>query len=148
MSILRLARYAVTAAVAATLAAGSSGCHDTVTGPHLSATPAPAPTATPIPGSIVGNWIGTSAGCGTGPANATFQQAGSTVTGTMSGGSGLCGFETANFNGTISGGDVSGSAVGPDGHATVTGTLSGTTLVLKVRGFDIDAPEIDLNLHR
>ena len=139
--------------IAATiLAAASGGCNkDNLTGPALAATPTLAPAPTPIPANIEGSWTGTSrgraTGCNVGTASATFQQAGQKVTGTLNA-SGYCGFANLAFEGTLVSFQLSGNASGADGHATVTGTLLGTTLSVKIRGLDIDTAEVDLDLHR
>jgi len=140
--------------VAAALTA-SIGCNrDNITGPPLSATPVPpAPTPTPVPGDIAGSWIGSATtpgggGCGKFDANATFQQSGQNVTGTLNAIGGPCGFTNQAFQGTLVGSALSGTSSGADGRATVKGTLSGAGLTLKVRGLYIDTPEVDMNLHR
>jgi len=139
---------------AAGLAAASTGCKDTVTGPLVATrTPTPAPTPTPLPGNIAGDWAGTesgqAAGCPTVDASATFQQSGQNVTGTLNAPNSICGFTDLQFTGTIVGSTVSGTADGGlIGHGTVTGTLSGSNLTLQIRDLDLDTAEVDMDLHR
>lgn len=90
----------------------------------------------PIPlGNIAGAWTGTYSPaavteCSVSPAQASFQQDGSAVTGTLSW-TGDCGIIQVTLKGTLNGNKLSGDLLGdPFDGLTAAGTLSGTTLTI------------------
>jgi len=107
----------------------AAGCDssDSVTGAA-----APPPTA-----NVAGTWTGTYVpddfvGCESGPAQATFQQEGSIVTGILSSTSD-CGFPSVSFQGTIRGNTLEGTITGEPFFvetSIASGMLSGSTLHL------------------
>ena len=125
-----------------------TGAHVTLTsaGPFATATPTRIPpTATPTPvGSIAGSWTGTVSGlnvdewdpCVTSsqlPAQATFEQHGSSVTGALT--LALC-FHDAQFQGTVQGGHLDGTIRftfrGDSYSGAASGPASSSQLTLQV----------------
>ena len=88
------------------------------------------------------------------PAQASFQQEGSTVTGTLSSPTNFCGPRDAQFSGTLQGdtlaGTVTGSAVGNGVYtnAHASGTLSGSSLEIEIVNGHGLIPGGTLHLHR
>jgi hypothetical protein len=148
-----LFRGLATAAAALLLASCSNS---SPTEPKLVAAATPTPTPTPLPpgGSLAGVWTGTFSSDNIEfcifsgiPAQATFQQDGSTIVGILSAPTAPCfALEARAFTGTLHGNTLLGS-VGSFGY--VQGTLSGTTLEigLGVNGSGY-ASEGQLHLHR
>ena len=132
------------------------GCTDSSpTEPKLlAATPAPTPAPLPPAGNIAGTWTGTFSSDNIEfcvfsgiPAQAAFEQDGSTVRGTLNSPTAPCfPLEARAFTGTLHGSTMVGS-VGSFGY--VQGAFSGTTLEiglgLNPYGF---ASEGQLHLHR
>ncbi len=118
----------------------ASGPQDGTCGQWKSAkidlTPAPVPTA----GAVAGPWTGTFVtvdpidcdGNPT-PAQADFQQNGSAVSGSLNATENFCGFAHVTFKGTLQGSMLTGTITGERfTNATATGTLSGTTLEIRL----------------
>jgi hypothetical protein len=112
--------------LAIALAAGCDSS-DTVTGAAVS----------PPNGNVAGTWTGSYVpedflDCDSGPAQATFQQEGSIVTGILSSTSD-CGFPNVSFQGTIRGNTLEGTITGDSRFresSIASGMLSGSTLYL------------------
>ena len=111
-----------------------AGCNDSsLTEPKVLAAATPTPTPLPPGGSIAGAWTGTFSSDNIEfcvfsgiPAQATFEQDGSTVRGILNALTAPCfPLEARAFTGTLHGNTMLGS-VGSFGY--VQGTLSGTTL--------------------
>lgn len=137
----------------AALALLLAGCSDSSpTEPKMVAA---APTPTPLApgGSLVGVWTGTFSSDNIEfcvfngiPAQATFEQDGSTIRGVLNAPTAPCfQLEARAFTGTLRGNTLQGSA----GPSYAQGTLSGTTLEigLGVNGYGF-ASEGQLHLHR
>lgn len=130
--------------VAIALVAGCDSS-DTVTGAA-----APPPT-----GNVAGTWTGTyfpddPIDCASGPAQATFQQEGSTVTGILSSTSD-CGFPNVSFQGTIRGNTLEGTITGDSRFAQsslASGQLSGSNLYLGLTNTVYAYNGGSMNLHR
>ena len=139
-------------AVVAIAAPFLAGCNESPTEPKVVAVATPTPL--PPGGSIAGVWTGTFSSDNIEfcvfngiPAQATFEQDGSTVRGILNAPTAPCfGLEARAFTGTLHGNTIVGS-VGSFGY--VQGTLSGTTLEmglgLNTYGY---ASEGQLHLHR
>jgi len=125
-SRIRLSDPRTLATVLAIALAAGCDSSDTVTGAASS------PTA-----NVAGTWTGTYLpddfiGCELGPAQATFQQEGSIVTGILSSTSD-CGFSNVSFQGTIRGNTLEGTITGDPrfGERSIaSGMLSGSALYL------------------
>ena len=119
----------------------------------LAATPAPTPTPLPPAGNIAGTWTGTFrsdniefcvfSGI---PAQATFEQDGSTVRGTLDAPTAPCfPLEARAFAGTLHGSTLMGSV---DSFGYVQGALSGTTLEIGLGLKQYGYASEQLHLHR
>lgn len=135
-----------------TLAAGlvialAAGCDssDTVTGS----------SAALNTGNVAGTWTGTyfpddSIDCASGPAQATFQQDGSNVTGSLSSTSD-CGFPNVSFQGKMRGKILEGTITGDPRFAETSiasGQLSGSNLYLGLSNTVYAYSGGSMNLHR
>jgi hypothetical protein len=138
------APWTLATVLAIALAAGCDSS-DTVTGAG-----APPPNA-----NVAGTWIGTYLpddviGCESGPAQATFQQEGSIVTGILSSPSD-CGFSNVSFQGTIRGNTLEGTITGDPRFAQssiASGQLSGSNLYLGLANTVYAYSGGSMNLHR
>ena len=136
--------WLVTTVLAIALAAGCDSS-DTVTGAA-----APPPT-----GNVAGTWTGTYVpddpiDCTPGPAQATFQQEGSVVTGILSSTSD-CGFPSVSFQGTIRGNILEGTITGHpffEQSSIASGQLSGSNLYLGLTNTVYAYSGGSMNLHR
>jgi hypothetical protein len=136
--------WTVAALLAIALAAGCDSS-DTVTGAG-----APPPT-----GNVAGTWTGMYApddffDCASGPAQATFQQEGSIVTGILSSTS-VCGFPNVSFQGTIRGNILEGTITGDSRFAErslASGQLSGSNLYLELTNTVYAYSGGSMQLHR
>ncbi len=133
--------HAPAPAVLATMAAAFllTGCNESSpTEPKVTTAVSPTPTATPAPlGSVAGAWTGTLRSDNIEictfdgiPAQATFQQDGSAVRGTLNAPTAPCmAVNARSFTGTLQG----TSLVGTDGtFGSVQGSLGGTTLEIRL----------------
>jgi hypothetical protein len=99
--------------------------------------PIPPPLPPPLAANMTGSWVGTvssndPADCTDGaPAQATFKQIGSAVTGILNA-EGDCGPTKARFQGTRQGNDLTGTIIGDKNVRSVDGLLSAKTLGIVV----------------
>jgi len=133
-----------------------SGLHGT---PAITSTPPVTPTITPTPppaGNIAGDWIGTFdsadfVDCDSNtPAQASFDQNGSTVTGTLNATMNACGFSNVKFQGTLEGTTLRGTIAAGNRftNGTVFGSLSGSSLELGIGNGFGRIPGGRMHLHR
>ena len=142
---VRLSHAWTLATVLAIALAAGCGSSDTVTGAG----------ATPPTANVAGTWTGMYfpddfIDCGSGPAQATFQQVGSIVTGILSSTSD-CGFPNVSFQGTIRGNTLEGTITGDPRFAEssiASGQLSGSTLYLGLANTVYAYSGGSMNLHR
>ena len=111
-----------------------AGCNDSSpTEPKLAATPIP------TPGNIAGAWTGKFDSvdfidCDSNtPAQASFQQNGSAIVGTLNATENGCGFTAVTFEGTLQGNVLEGTLRGGNFQSgRAYGTLSGTNLEIEL----------------
>ena len=133
------------ATVLAIALAAACDSSDTVTGA----------AASPPNGNVAGSWTGMYfpddfIDCASGPAQATFQQEGSIVTGILSSTSD-CGFPNVSFQGTIRGNILEGTITGDPRFAQnslASGQLSGSNLNLGLTNIVYAYSGGSMNLHR
>jgi hypothetical protein len=98
----------------------------------------PPPTQEAPAADVSGTWEGTYTAepleceSSSGPAKATFEQVGASVSGVLTGASKYCGFQSKHFEGVLEGVTLSGALTDwfPDAHAS--GAVVGETLELHV----------------
>jgi hypothetical protein len=133
------------ATVLAIALAAACDSSDTVTGA----------AAQPPNGNVAGTWTGMYfpddfIDCASGPAQATFQQEGSIVTGILSSTSD-CGFPNVSFQGTIRGNILEGTIMGDPRFvqsSLASGQLSGSNLYLGLTNTVYANNGGSMNLHR
>lgn len=169
MNIPLIRRFGLPLVLMAVVALILAGCNDSSpTEPKLlpAATPTPTPTSTPTPsstplppgGNITGTWSGKFdpadfVDCdGNTPAQASFQQNGLDIVGTLNATENGCGFTRVTLRGTLQGTTLDGTVTGDRfSNGTAKAALSGTTLEIALTSAcpgELCIPGGQMHLHR